>query len=328
MSTPPTPIHPAPNEEVRNFPNEKIPDSTLADIDLNPDLYDEDDDDQDMDNDTPTNNQSNDELPVNNTNGIAPRNPLLDTLKQSEMVDDSESEMEEVDLYKFQQITLPFQEAYELFTIEFNSIEPSPISQQQQSKFVNYIDDHLLRIQRKFIKSQTEDTPTYSFIQLINELSEVINIIWVSISKKNPLFGQMDYYIKILGDIEDYLSHYKRLFNDEFTVDSVKIDLTKLVTFFKFFQKVDLQISMLIDGYDTNSKTITKANSTQLIRLYPIITRLRILIIEKMEDLRFRLNNARVQTHNKQVSNDSQNLLNLFEVEISRLFEGILDRAS
>ncbi|KAG7665746.1 uncharacterized protein J8A68_000766 [[Candida] subhashii] len=343
MSTPPTPIHPAPNEEVRDLPSEKIPDSTLADIDLNPDLYSEEEEDNDnieIDQqevedeniaiDSHTQQQQPDFQTHEQKNGypIHLNNSRLNRLRQPDLVEESESEMEDVDLYKFQQITLPFEEAFQLFQIDFNSIEYSPISQQQQSKLINYIDEHLLQIQRNFIKSQVENIQTYSFIQLIKDLSELISIIWISISKKNTLFGQMDYYIKILGDLEDQLNHYQHIFNANFSIDSIRIDLNKLVTFFKFFQKIDLQLSLIIDGYETNTNTITKASNTELIRLYPIISRLRILIISRIEDLRIKLNKVRNETTNKQIISDSQNLLNLFEVEISRLFEGVLDRAS
>ena len=47
INSPPTPIHPAPNEELTN----DLPTGIIADsnIDLNPDLYDDDDDDDDDD---------------------------------------------------------------------------------------------------------------------------------------------------------------------------------------------------------------------------------------------------------------------------------------
>ncbi|RLV94962.1 Uncharacterized protein JA1_001416 [Spathaspora sp. JA1] len=343
-STPPTPVHPGPNEEVRNLPDEIIPQSTLADLDLNPDLY--------GDSHTPTPIPETSKLfQAPRPNTVSPSHPRhsqhhevspaeqlhfqqqynhensrIPHVPSSTSIEDSETDMEEVDLYKFQQITLPFDEAFQLFKLDFESIEyQQAISHQQQSKFVNYIDDQLLQIQRKFIKSQSEENKTYSFVQLIQDLSEVINIIWVSICQKNALFGQMDYYIKILGDLEDYLEHYHDIFDQQFTPYNVKISISKLVAFFKFFQKLDLQLSVLIDGFTTNSTNqITKASNTELIRLYPIVSRLRILIISKVEDLRIKLNNNMTSTNRQ----DSQNLLNLFELEISRLFEGVLERSS
>ncbi|EGW31765.1 uncharacterized protein SPAPADRAFT_62360 [Spathaspora passalidarum NRRL Y-27907] len=338
-STPPTPVHPGPNEEVRTLPDETIPQSTLADIDLNPDLYD--------DSQTPTPSVDISKPVPSSSNAVGPspsahphhhevtptqqlhqhqhQNSHIPHVSSTTSMDDSETDMEEVDLFKFQQITLPFDEAYQLFKLDFESIEQhEPISHQQQSKFVNYIDEQLLQIQRKFIKSQAETNETYSFGQLIQELTDVINIIWVSVCQKNTLFGQMDYYIKILGDLEDYLEHYRNIFDSDLTQYNVKIDVSKMVAFFKFFQKLDLQLSLLMDGFTANTNQTTKASNTELIRLYPIISRLRILIISRVENLRTKLN-KNVTSTNRQ---DSQNLLNLFELEISRLFEGILERSS
>ena len=64
-------------------------------------------------------------------------------------------------------------------------------------------------------------------------------------------------------------------------------------------------------------------NVTELTRLLPIVTRLRIAIISKIDGLRMRLKNQENNNDNDATSN----ILTIFELEISRLFEGILERS-
>ena len=87
------------------------------------------------------------------------------------------------------------------FQNTLTNLGQSQITSAQQSKLINYIDETLLQIQRKFIKQQTELEINYSLIQLLQELSTVISVIWVSIQQKLVLYGQIEYYIKILGDL-------------------------------------------------------------------------------------------------------------------------------
>ena len=106
--------------------------------------------------------------------------------------------------------------------------------------------------------------------------------------------------------------------------------MQNLVIFFKFWQKIDLQLSCLIDGYNIvlnngNQQTnLIKMNVTQLTRLLPIVTRLRIAIISKIDGLRMRL---KKNQENNNDNDATSNILTIFELEISRLFEGILERS-
>ncbi|KAL6452997.1 hypothetical protein SBY92_000342 [Candida maltosa Xu316] len=294
ISSPPTPIHPAPNEEVTN----ELPSGvTLSDanIDLNPDLYDDDVD---------VNEDEANQKPVTNGDIAQPRLPIVQQLQQEdELVVTTDSDLEDVDINQLQQITLPFNESYQLLKINFDNAGQDVISPAQQSKLINYIDEQLLQIQRKFIKQQTESVVMYSLIDLIQDLTNIINLIWVSIEQKSGIYGQIEYYIKILGDLEDYLGNYATLFNESWSSHGkLRLDMQNLVIFFKFWQKLDLHLSFLIDGFTINGR-IMKMNGTETTRLLPIVSRLRILIISKIDMIRSKL-----------------------KLEISRIFEGVLER--
>lgn len=298
ISSPPTPIHPAPNEELTNG----VPTNTLladSNIDLNPDLYEE----EEMDIEEAKSNIV-DEIPPENLTSNDPAlqpqtgNAFNDNINDA--TTNADSDLEDVEINQLHQITLPFNESYQLLKQEFQNtltnLGQSQITSAQQSKLINYIDETLLQIQRKFIKQQTELEINYSLIQLLQELSTVISVIWVSIQQKLVLYGQIEYYIKILGDLEGYVNNYKTFFNETWSKNNnLHINMQNLVIFFKFWQKIDLQLSFLIDGYNIvlnngNQQTkLIKMNVTELTRLLPIVTRLRIAIISKIDGLRMRL---------------------------------------
>ncbi|CCG25709.1 hypothetical protein CORT_0C03340 [Candida orthopsilosis Co 90-125] len=306
--SPPSPVHPAPNEELR--PN-SLPTSQLQndDLDLNPDLYDDEEEDTDgIGNDATTEHS-----PTTNVQLSIPKDAQQEEANHNTLMADlSDShEFDKVDLQSIRQITLPFDEEYQLFKTTANAGSVGDeLSSQQQSKFINYIDDQLLQIQRKFIKQQSTEDAIYPFTLLIKDLDSIFDIIWVSISRnqhpQKSLIGQEEYYIKMLGDLEDYITHYKTLFDENWQLNSknqriLKADFNKIVVVCKFLSKMDLQLSFIKDnGF---------FNSTQCVRLKMIIERLRYLIMDKFEIV--------VQI---------PRLRNVLEVEASRIFEGILER--
>ena len=333
ISSPPTPIHPAPNEELTNG----VPTNTLladSNIDLNPDLYEE----EEMDIEETKSNIVDEISPENLTSNDPALQPQSGNASNDDIngaTTNADSDLEDVEINQLHQITLPFNESYQLLKQEFQNtltnLGQSQITSAQQSKLINYIDETLLQIQRKFIKQQTELEINYSLIQLLQELSTVISVIWVSIQQKLVLYGQIEYYIKILGDLEDYVNNYKTLFNETWSKNNnLHINMQNLVIFFKFWQKIDLQLSFLIDGYnivlnnDNQQTKLIKMNVTELTRLLPIVTRLRIAIISKIDGLRMRL---KKNQENNNDNDATSNILTIFELEISRLFEGILERS-
>lgn len=311
--SPPSPIHPAPNEELR--PN-SLPTTQLQndDLDLNPDLYDDDEEEEEEDTDSIGNDATTEHYSsTTNVQLSIPNDAQQEEANHNTLMTDLSDlhEFDKVDLQSIRQITLPFDEEYQLFKTTANTGSVGDkLSSQQQSKFINYIDDRLLQIQRKFIKQQSTEDAIYPFTLLIKDLDSIFDIIWVSISRnqqpQKSLIGQEEYYIKILGDLEDYITHYKTLFDENWQLNSknqriLKADFNKIVVVCKFLLKMDLQLSFIKDnGF---------FNLTQCVRLKMIIERLRYLIMDKFEIV--------VQI---------PRLRNVLEVEASRIFEGILER--
>ena len=306
METPPTPIHVAPNVEVKELPTEKFAD----DFDLNPDLYDDDDD------------KTQDGVQLNDESSTQPSGKIdIDDTANGQtsqftsndaQIDDYGTDID----YAVKSVTSPFDQVYETTLQQFCST-PIVLSDQQISKIINYTDEELLKIQRKYINSQKQKT-AYDIYDLIGDLVPVVDILWVSITNRNRLFGQEDYLIKILGDLEDYIGHYL-LFKD---IPPISDTASKqVVDFFTFFQSLDVKLSCLIDGYiaTVGERQITqKLSATQYVRLLPIVTRLRILIITKTESVKSKLQDS--------ADGAAIDMADILDVEVGRLFEGILDR--
>lgn len=303
MESPNTPVHPPANQEINNLPDGSLPESTLEDLDLNPDLYDDDDD-----NDTP------------NPGAISSNEPQASTVNGAAMQIDEdveEAEANSEDEAMVVPFTLAFDQAFELAQLDFqaNSNKSEPLSLAQQSRLVNYLDDELLAIQRKFIKSLIEGELPYLMMTLFKDLSRVLELVWFSINSKNKLFGQQNFLIKIMGDLEDYVS--KLVVPD--TPEVSNEEEAELMEFFLFLQNLDIRISFLFDGYDTTvCATRQKLSMTEVVRLSPNISTLRIIIVDKLEKLKNKLSHSN--------TNSSRHLLNILDIEIGKLFEGILDR--
>lgn len=287
MDTPTTPIHVAPDVEV-NLPDKPF---ESTDLELNPELEDEDDVSQD-------------------TNGVSSQNHHAG-YSSDELID--VDTMMQIDLW-----TLPFESAYEVRKKQFSNHSDQPaVSEWQQSKFINYIDGELLQVQRNFIKNQADSEEVYPLGQLLEDVSKILDLIWYLINSNNRLYGQDEYLIKITGDLEDWIAYYSLDVIDGTNV-AIEADLFK---FFNFFQSLDTKLSFLIDGFKVGETQI-KMSSTEIIRLMPIITRLRLEIVSKLDPSRARL------THLKALGKAGANaLLNKLDVEIGRLFEGVLERS-
>ncbi|OBA23528.1 hypothetical protein METBIDRAFT_36511 [Metschnikowia bicuspidata var. bicuspidata NRRL YB-4993] len=288
METPPTPDHVQPDEEV-DIPSRPI----SLDLDLNPDLEEEDENIK-----SPALQNTSRDMAAKFSSNIENLPPVFSPVRIS------------VSLW-----TLPFEDAYQQVKKQFvEGTKRQPITLSQQSNFVNYVDAQLLQIQRKFIKNQAESAITYTPTQIIDDLLPVVDLLWILLLSHDPLFGQEEYYIKILGDLEDWLAYY--------TLPSLATLLASntnfFVKFFDLFQKFDTQVSFLIDGYYANNR-ISKMSATEVVRLSPIVMRLRLTIVQKLEHSRAVLDAAR----NIPATDEA---LNVLDVEIGRLFEGILER--
>lgn len=261
---PQSPPHPEPNEEVKQLPSGQL------NIDLNPDLQSDDDSDF-----VPVKQATDNE---DEGGFIRPQGPRFDPLLMNEL---SMEKLEEPVIDKpiqVDQLTKSFEEAYELATGEFESHDP--ISDIQQSKLVNYLDEELLKIQRLFVKTQSGEI-SLTLDDILHPILTNLQVIWLSISVTSST--NVEYFIKVLNDLEDYLAFYK---------------ISNPSLLFSLLQFIDVRLSYLYD--------IRVFSPTGYVRTLSIITRLRILVLDRFS---------------RQEAN------NTVEVEISKVFEGLLERS-
>lgn len=224
MSSIPTPSTPT-TREINEQDINEIPDDELLQLDLNPDL----DDVQDI------NIQENDyEL------SHSLKRTFIDEDKKIIGFDDVEDFQPAVDLGS------PFESYTNLKELptesggngvpdgRFNQQQPRRLSLSQQSKFVTYIDDQLLQIQRKFVQSRGLSTEQGygSLSELLRDFKMLVDFIWYSVDgvsntdyilkedlenfelftkyegSKSTNFGQTYYLIRISDDLLDYLDKF------------------------------------------------------------------------------------------------------------------------
>ncbi|ODV96531.1 hypothetical protein PACTADRAFT_74179 [Pachysolen tannophilus NRRL Y-2460] len=348
IETPQTPSIPNPNSEINLKTLEDIESHQNFDLDLNPDLSEDDDD---VDNDDVLEPANDDEIIMEtsldkHTNSSSAleqfkkENKGIESLGSStslkstvypnissdgELLDDGGF----LDVIEHRNSPInPFKEVikneetddnkinddYDIIPRQeiINNASSRGLSLPQQSKIINYIDERLLKVHRKFIKhlSYEEDfdnddngdddksggnspkSKDYSISELMNELSEIVHFIWYSIyqTKEIPnvqqihslprsvhpdrIFGQTNYLIKIMGDSVDFIVKYE--FNN----------LAELLVVLTFLKNLDNFISILID--QSEHSRIKLINNTEKIRIISIINRTKILILEKFEKLKLK----------------------------------------
>lgn len=279
MSAPPTPLHPAPDQEVNELPQAQL---AADNLDLNPGLEDD---------------LSGDDV------SVAP-------------LDSRENEKSEEPSVEIALWTVPFENAYDAELLKLLNDAHPGVNSAQQSKLVAYLDHELLQVQRKFVKNQAETRKEYTLQQLLTDLAQIVDVLWVLVSPEHAFFGQEEYFIKIMGDLEDWVDWY-----DLSAIGTDRTSEVLLLGLFSFFQKMDVRISLLVDGLSETNPHL-KFDRTQLVRLFPIANRLRLIIVSKLRPLRDKL--ARQRDSNNTYAD---NLLNIVDVEVGRLFEGTLERS-
>lgn len=228
--------------------------------------------------------------------------------------------------------------------------EPAGLSLAQQSRFVQYIDNRLLQIQRNFIKylsseNKSQSGSPFTLTTLLKELSSVLNFIWYSIfeTKTIPvvtnkfenefelplvhptrLFGQTDYLIKIMGDLTDYIQKY------DFEEWHELTDLLQLL------KKIDSFVSILIDQTESNDTPLI--NNTERVRMDSIITRTKLTTIQKFEHMKFKIHQDQLSSalgakrkHDHTSTEEAdpvEGILHKYEEKIGEIYEGIIDRTS
>ena len=314
MSTPPSPTHPPPFDIRNNLDDSEGRRNTLEELELNPSLQESSEDEATKEKQVQVHDKENEM-------GEEDYEVKKDT-------EDSISEAinEEIPNMGF---TPTFEEAYESVERKVNQPDVHKLSESSRSNLINDIDELYLQVQRKFVKNQAGEEETYSIYQLVDDLSSIFDLVWSSVNGKNGLFGQDEYAIKLLLDLEEFVSRYE-LFEVH---SSLAVLYSKLLRFFSFLQSLDTRISFLVDGFTKEGSPRTqRLNRTQIVRISTIVARLRSLIVYKMDNLRLFLRREQGNLQSKR-SDDKEadygillNIRDALEVEVSRLFEGLLER--
>lgn len=287
MDTPPTPAHVAADEEVQ-LPTAPYPD----DLQLNPDL--EDGDSPEPATHPPNSATTDTEIP--DTNIITPSADVR---------------------FQILSFTLPFDEFHDTTIRQFQSHTGlQHVNEAQQSRLVNYLDGELLEIQRRFIKNQADSDEIYPLENLLEDVARILDLVWFLVNPTSTLYGQDEYFIRVTGDLEDWLNYY-----DFPTFDGLDVNHSAALNrLFSFMQSLDSRLSFLIDGFDV-SGTLQSMSGTEVVRLVPIVSRIRFMLITKLDPSRAKL----MQMKALGVESAAE-VLNKLDVEIGRLFEGVLDR--
>ncbi|KAK9347204.1 hypothetical protein V1522DRAFT_435131 [Lipomyces starkeyi] len=142
------------------------------------------------------------------------------------------------------------------------------ISSAQQSKLINYLDEQLLYISRKYVRKFSDTGPPdsvyYTIEPLLEDLTKVVDLIWYSVSTTSTPFIQSQYLLRIADDLND-------------SIPSLPIALPDKV--FSFLRKLDKIFYKLIVGDIPSHK---RMSNTEKARLESIVERTRVDIVTVM----------------------------------------------
>ncbi|AMD20539.1 HDL205Wp [Eremothecium sinecaudum] len=277
VSTPHTPLHPEADEEVDIDHIKELSDEEMLDLELNPDLEEDE-------------KCLNDETKV--ANGKKGEKRYLDDAIEG-FYDDSDYFEPRIDLQS------PFNSADKLSGIQYNdSIHPRRLSASQQSKFICFCDAKLMNIQRKVVQNRGLNTSAgyANLLDLTLDLKRLVDFIWFSIdgcantevlfmekpehTKKDYTgtqstnFGQTHYLIRIADDFLDYLDKFSLEELDSNTRSSI------LSRVFKFLMIMDKIFARIIDGRVPGQ---VKLSVTDRVRVMGIAERTRYIIPNILE---------------------------------------------
>lgn len=172
------------------------------------------------------------------------------------------------------------------------------ISERQQERFVTYLEEHLMQIQRKFVQRITPPKGYNNLAELLVDLNRIIDIIWYSITSSEPvskdsshnhvghepqqsktikMYGQVQYLLSISDRLIDYIQGYAEDFKEpEATI--------------RTFQKLDKIFDFLLDQPSNRAEF----SNTERVRLESIAERSRVAVMNVFEG---------VEGYNLEVSN-------------------------
>ncbi|CAI4036629.1 hypothetical protein SMKI_15G4800 [Saccharomyces mikatae IFO 1815] len=340
MSEPNTPLHAQPNEQLDLNKLNDLDEKDIEDLNLDPN----------SDIDIATDSADVENADIDNT--IWQRNceqkRRYHTPEFNDVYNEANNAINDVtmldDVDDFQpriNVSSPFSSTTKLSELLPNkhneASHPRRLSMSQQSKFISYVDDQLLQIQRKFVQSRGLNIKNgyASLTPLLKDIKSLIDFIWYSIahipnsdyllrSEKNincnrsrssnntceysSYFGQGSYLIKIADDLIDYVEKFTF---KEMEDSEINDTLSKL---FKLLFILDRIFVILIDNSNGKeasetvsvNKKITGLNGTDIVRLKGIAERTRVRLPIFLE---------------------SQGIHG-YHYELSKIYEGFLDNAN
>ncbi|KAK9454261.1 hypothetical protein V1511DRAFT_421267 [Dipodascopsis uninucleata] len=174
-----------------------------------------------------------------------------------------------------------FQRKYDSATPIFytnQNHEIKTLSPSQQSRFVNYVDEQLLHISRKYIKrftssesdsdpvstSRSAESSAVETDAVIDELDKIVDLIWYSVSTTTTPFIQSQYFLRIADDVNEYTCSNK-------VQSPAKI--------FHILAKLDRIFYRLIIGAIPSKK---RMSNTERVRLEGIVERSRVDLVNSL----------------------------------------------
>ncbi|CAI2032990.1 hypothetical protein SEUBUCD646_0H03760 [Saccharomyces eubayanus] len=335
MSKPNTPLHAQPNEQLDLSNLNDLDEKDIDDLNLDPDS----DVEIITDSDAVASSNINDTIWKCNPNKKRYHTPEFnDVYSETNNAINDITMLDDVDDFQPRiNVSSPFSSTTklnDLLSSGHNEVtHPRRLSMSQQSKFISYVDDQLLQIQRKFVQSRGLNVKNgyASLTPLLKDLKTLIDFIWYSIahvpnsdyllqseqkrhcpcartssttSEHSSYFGQGSYLIKIADDLIDYAEKFT--FKD-MEDSEINDTLSKL---FKLFFILDKIFVILIDNNDCKETAAVaskkKLNGTEIVRLKGIAERTRVRLPIFLES----------------------QLIHGYHYELSRIYEGFLDNAN
>lgn len=164
------------------------------------------------------------------------------------------------------------------------------LTESQQVKFNNYVEDKLMHISRRYVKHMSGSEGGYESIsQLIGDLNPLIDVILYSIQsipEGERLFGQEDYLLRISDELVEFIEGFG--------------DHPEPACTLQVLSKLDIIFASLIDGNE-----VPQLSQTATVRLSSIVERTRVTVTNTFEG----------------VDHD-------FQDGIAKIYEQVLDRTT
>ncbi|AGO12041.1 AaceriADR380Wp [[Ashbya] aceris (nom. inval.)] len=284
-STPRTPEHAGPDQDIHMKEVKRIPEQEMLDLELNPDLESDGGDEGEV-------GQEEEDSKGHTAGTQSSKRTLDDSI--DEVFDHSADFQPRINVHS------PFASTEQLSQAGQRPTQSRRrLSSSQQSKFVSYCDEQLMYVQRKMVQNRglNVNQGYASLVDLILDLKKLVDFIWFSIDgcsntevllgqgierrvaedyegTQNTNFGQSYYLIRISDDFLDYMDKFSL---EELDDESRRSTLSRL---FKMLLILDKIFARLIDGAVPGQY---KLSGTDKVRLSGIAERTRVKVPNMLE---------------------------------------------